>query len=120
MQMLSGEAEKDKALAAFVEHVIPGRSADARAPNASELKATTIVSLSLDEASAKIRTGPPKDDKPDYALPVWAGVLPLQQDVTLEPVSDPVLTDGIPVPDYVSNYSRTGSLAAEFNAKATV
>jgi len=68
-------AEKFEAQRALVEHVVPGRSADARLPNDRELDQTTILAIPMDEASAKVRTGPPKDEDEDLALPVWAGVL---------------------------------------------
>lgn len=105
-EVITDPKEKDKALEALVEHIIPGRSADGvRANNKSELVSTMIVSLSLHEASAKVRTGPPKDDKDDYDLDVWAGELPLQQTVGV-PLDDPKLKQGVPVPDYVAQYSR--------------
>ena len=106
MQVITDPKEKDKALEALVEHIIPGRSADGvRANNKSELVSTMIVSLSLHEASAKVRTGPPKDDKDDYDLDVWAGELPLQQTIGV-PLDDPKLKQGVPVPEYVAQYSR--------------
>jgi hypothetical protein len=71
------DAEKDRVLRLLVEHIVPGRTADARGPDAKELAATAVLGLKLDEASAKIRNGPPLDDEEDYELPVWAGVLPL-------------------------------------------
>lgn len=98
-------AEKSAAFEAIVEQVIPGRWDDVRQPTANEANATSIVAIAIDEASAKVRTGPPGDDDADYALPHWAGVIPL----TLtpgEPISDPRLTPGIAVPDYVSQYHR--------------
>lgn len=70
-------AEKREALRAFTEHIAPGRWDEARQPTAQELKATWIVSIPLDEASAKVRTGPPEDDPEDLDLPVWAGVVPI-------------------------------------------
>src|SRR6266852_5487201 len=93
--------EKLRVLTALVEHVCRGRSADARGPNEKELKQTLVLELPIAEASAKIRTGPPKDDAEDYALPIWAGVLPLAT-VPLEPVAD----NAIAVPDYVRRYRR--------------
>ncbi len=72
--------EKAGALAAIVDHMLPGRSGDARSPNPSELLSTRVVSLALDEVSAKVRTGGPIDDEEDLLLPVWAGVLPLRPD----------------------------------------
>jgi nitroimidazol reductase NimA-like FMN-containing flavoprotein (pyridoxamine 5'-phosphate oxidase superfamily) len=69
--------EKGQALCAFAEHVLPGRAAEARAPNVRELKATRVLALPLDEASAKLRVGPPLDDAEDMELGIWAGVLPV-------------------------------------------
>ncbi|MEE2708930.1 MAG: pyridoxamine 5'-phosphate oxidase family protein [Gemmatimonadota bacterium] len=93
--------EKRDALNAIVEHVVPGRSAEARGPNEQELKATTVISMEITEASAKIRTGPPGDDNEDYALPIWAGVVPLTIQAGT-PEDDPLLSDGIRVPDYLN------------------
>ena len=62
-------------LEAIVEHILPGRTTDARSPNSTELASTRVVSLALDEVSAKVRTGPPVDDEADFSLPTWAGVL---------------------------------------------
>ena len=70
-------AEKREALHAFTEHIAPGRWEEARQPTDQELKATWILSVPLDEASAKIRTGPPEDEPEDLDLPVWAGVVPI-------------------------------------------
>ena len=79
--------EKTRALDALVEHVVPGRAAVVRPPNEAEFKQTLVIALPLDEASAKVRTGPPIDDEADYALDVWAGVVPLSL-VKGEPVRD--------------------------------
>jgi nitroimidazol reductase NimA-like FMN-containing flavoprotein (pyridoxamine 5'-phosphate oxidase superfamily) len=95
--------EKLRALDALVEHVCRGRSAEVRAPNESELKQTLVLALPIGEASAKIRTGPPIDDEEDYAMTVWAGVLPMR----LVPL--PAITDErshANVPDYVATYRR--------------
>ena len=102
------EDEKDKmaALAALTEHIVPGRWDEVREPNAQELKGTTVLALPIVEVSAKVRTGPPKDDEVDCAIPVWAGELPLQM-VTLAPVADPHLSSDLDPPDYLLNYSRT-------------
>jgi uncharacterized protein len=98
-------AEKFEAQRALVEHVVPGRSADARLPNDRELNQTTILAIPMDEASAKVRTGPPKDEDEDLELPVWAGVLPF---TTLpgEPEPDRLLPNGIDPPSYVTDYRR--------------
>ena len=93
--------EKIRVLDKLVEHVCRGRSADARRPNEQELKQTLVLRIPIAEASAKIRTGPPKDDEEDYALPIWAGVLPL----ALVP-SSPIPDNGAAVPEYVSRYRR--------------
>lgn len=98
-------SEKMAALLALSEHIIRGRWADVREPTDQEMKQTTVLCLPLEEASAKIRTGPPLDDEEDYALPIWAGVLPLKL-VAGEPVKDPLLTAEVPVPDYATNYKR--------------
>ena len=97
--------EKWRAQRALVEHVVHGRSADARMPNERELNQTTILAVPLDEASAKVRTGPPKDEDEDYGLPVWAGVLPLAT-VPGEPQPDPAMSEGVPEPDYLRPYRR--------------
>jgi uncharacterized protein len=91
--------EKLVALQAFTNHIVPDRWAEVRAANAQELAGTLVLSISLDEASAKIRTGPPKDAA-DYALPIWAGEVPLQV-VAGTPVSDPQLSQGIELPESV-------------------
>lgn len=97
--------EKDRAQRALVEHVVPGRTADARMPNEKELRETAILAIALDEASAKVRTGDPKDPTEDLALPVWAGVLPLRI-VTDAPVPSADLRDGIALPDYLIDHRR--------------
>jgi hypothetical protein len=97
--------EKMRVLTALVEHVVAGRSVDARRPNEVELKQTLILALPIEEASAKIRTGPPLDDEDDYALPIWAGVLPMRL-TPQEPIADERLEQGIAVPDYVLRYER--------------
>lgn len=100
---LTDAEEKQCALAALVERVIPGRSADARPANARELAATAVLAFPLDECSAKIRTGPPKDDPEDLALPTWAGVLPLTLTAGT-PQPDPHVRPGTAVPDYLLRF----------------
>jgi len=97
--------EKEAALCALDEHVVPGRSDDARGPNAGEVKATLVVAVPLAEASAKVRTGPPKDAPDDYALDVWAGELPLCLQ-PLTPIPDARLAPDIATPDYARHYRR--------------
>ena len=100
---LVADDQKMEYLTHFTEKLIPGRWEDVRAPNPQEFKATSIVAVTIESASAKVRTGPPKDDEEDYALPIWAGVLPIhQQTGALE--ADPALAEGIAVPDYLSRY----------------
>lgn len=103
--MVEEKEAKLAALFAFSEHVIPGRWADVREPTEQELKATTVLSLPLVEVSAKVRTGAPIDDEEDYALNVWAGVLPLQI-VAGAPINDPRLPEDIEPPSYTLQYSR--------------
>jgi nitroimidazol reductase NimA-like FMN-containing flavoprotein (pyridoxamine 5'-phosphate oxidase superfamily) len=93
------------ALFAFSEQVIPGRWNDVREPTEQELRATTVLSLPLVEVSAKVRTGPPIDDDEDYALNVWAGVLPLKIQAGA-PINDPRLPEAIAPPSYTLEYSR--------------
>ncbi|HUA12312.1 MAG TPA: pyridoxamine 5'-phosphate oxidase family protein [Solirubrobacteraceae bacterium] len=97
--------EKLAALEAVTEHIAPGRWGEARLPSDSELREVTVVALPLDEASAKIRVGPPTDDEGDYALDVWAGVLPFHTAYG-PPEPCPRLADGIAVPASVAGYSR--------------
>src|SRR5438093_11933774 len=99
---LTDRDEKLRAMERIVEHVVPGRWADARRPNEVEIKGTTLLALDLDEASAKVRSGPPTDDEADLSLPVWAGVIPL----ALTP-SAPISADGAgTTPAYASDYRR--------------
>src|ERR1700751_6469235 len=102
---LEGRDEKLAALAAFSEQVMPGRWKDLRETTDAELKGTLVLILPLKEVSAKVRTGPPKDDEVDYALPLGAGVVPLK--VTAgNPIDDPRLPKGTEPPDYARNYKR--------------
>jgi nitroimidazol reductase NimA-like FMN-containing flavoprotein (pyridoxamine 5'-phosphate oxidase superfamily) len=98
-RLVTDPGEREQALEAFTERLMPGRWADVRWPTRKELKATTVLSLAIEEGSAKVRTGPPIDDDEDYALDAWAGVVPLQL-TRGEPVADPLLRAGIPVPAY--------------------
>jgi uncharacterized protein len=99
--------EKEAALRALVDHIVPGRSAAVRGGNGRELAATVVLALALDEVSAKVRTGPPKDDDEDYDLPVWAGVLPLALTAgAADP--DALLDPAVPVPAHVAGWRRPG------------
>lgn len=104
-RLIEAEKEKLAALEVLTEHILPGRWHDARKPNGQELDATAVVSIAIETASAKVRTGPPVDDEEDYQLPVWAGVVPIEQHA-LTPVSDARLRKDIPIPQSVSNYRR--------------
>lgn len=104
-KIIKDENEKMEALRLFTEHVVPGRWREVRLPTTNELKATTILALPLTEASAKIRTGNPVDDAEDYALDVWAGVIPLEMKAG-EPLPDSQMNREIVRPDYITNYRR--------------
>jgi len=104
-ELVEDREEKEKALEAFTEQIIPGRWAEIRWPNELELKGTSVLKLPITEASAKIRTGDPKDDEEDYEMDVWAGVLPLKV-TSGTAIPDSRLTDGIPVPEHVTKYRR--------------
>jgi uncharacterized protein len=99
-ELVEDEGEKLRALEALVEKLVPGRWADARPPTARELRATAVLRLPLEEASAKVRSGPPLDDEEDMSLPVWAGVVGLRT-VAAEPEPDELLRPGIEGPAYL-------------------
>ncbi len=98
-------ARKREALRVVIEHIIPGRWDDVRPPSDNELKATAVLAIAIDEASAKIRSGQPEDEPADHALGAWAGVLPLATEARA-PVPDPLLRPGIPLPAYAASYRR--------------
>ncbi len=100
---VTDDDEKRAAMRALVEHVVPGRAAEARPPSASELRATLVLRLPITEASAKVRTGGPVDDEEDLALPIWAGQLPIGAAYGT-PIADPGVSAGTPA--YVSGYTR--------------
>lgn len=98
---VEGDAAKTEALRIVVEQIVPGRWEHVRKPTAQELKATAVLSLSIEEASAKLHNGPPLDEEEDYALPVWAGVLPLAMRAG-ELIADPRLhADAAQIPEYL-------------------
>jgi nitroimidazol reductase NimA-like FMN-containing flavoprotein (pyridoxamine 5'-phosphate oxidase superfamily) len=103
--LVEAPAEKIEALRAFTEKILPGRWNDARQPNEKELKATSILRLALAEVSAKMRTGPVEDDAEDYALAVWAGILPLRL-AAEAPIRDARCDTGISLPGYVAEWRR--------------
>ena len=113
---VADEAEKNAALEAIVEHVVPGRWREARHPSTVELRSTRVLKVPLDEASAKVRTGGPKDASDDLRLPVWAGVIPLAL-VPGAPIPDAQLSPEIAEPDYVRGYRVEGRRASAFRRK---
>ncbi len=106
---IEDEHEKMAALEAVTEHLIPGRWREARLPNRKELNATRVVSIKIDEASAKVRVGPPIDEQEDYVLPIWAGILPLHE-IPASPIRDELQSTNFPLPGYIAGYSRRKNL----------
>jgi nitroimidazol reductase NimA-like FMN-containing flavoprotein (pyridoxamine 5'-phosphate oxidase superfamily) len=103
--------EKRCGLERMVDHIIPGRSRDARPPTEKELRSTMLLRLPLSESSAKVRTGWPLDEEEDYDLPIWAGVIPIS--TVVEPaVVDPALRVQAAMPGYVVRYRRPTSASA--------
>jgi nitroimidazol reductase NimA-like FMN-containing flavoprotein (pyridoxamine 5'-phosphate oxidase superfamily) len=101
-RLITDEDEKLAGLQAIVERLAPGQWDVARKPTPKEMAATSVLAMPLEEASVKVRQGPPGDDDEDYALDVWAGVLPVHQAFG-DPLPDPMLRPGIPVPPHVSD-----------------
>ena len=97
------DADKEARMKAMVDGLFPGRWPILRAPTAQEIKATTILSMEIEEGAAKIRTGPPGDDEDDYALPIWAGVIPVRT-VVDAPVDDPRNLPEMTPPDHVTAF----------------
>jgi nitroimidazol reductase NimA-like FMN-containing flavoprotein (pyridoxamine 5'-phosphate oxidase superfamily) len=104
-RLVSDAGEKVTALRCISDHIAPGRWDEVREPNAKELAATSVIAIPLEEVSAKLRTGPPIDDEEDYALPVWAGVLPMQTRPGV-PVNDGRVAEGIAVSPSVARWGR--------------
>jgi nitroimidazol reductase NimA-like FMN-containing flavoprotein (pyridoxamine 5'-phosphate oxidase superfamily) len=109
-------AEKHRELDRFIDRLYPGRNPTLRGIDPQELKATTLLAMEIEEASAKIRTGDPKDDAPDYALDCWAGVIPIAQ-VIGAPQADPLLKQGVGWPEGLVDYAA-GARFDEVLAKA--
>jgi len=105
-EWVEDDAEKLAALDAFMDHVVPGRAAEVRPPNPAELAGTLILAIAIDEASAKVRSGPPVDDARDMDWPVWAGEVPLHM-VGASPKVSPDLRVERPVPAYARDYARS-------------
>ena len=99
-EVVTDETEMYRALEVFTNKMQPGRWNDIRQPNESEWKKTMVLAFPIEEASAKIRTGGPKDEEEDYVLDIWAGVVPLQT-TRLAPIADPVLKSGVELPEYL-------------------
>jgi nitroimidazol reductase NimA-like FMN-containing flavoprotein (pyridoxamine 5'-phosphate oxidase superfamily) len=103
-RILESDEEKNEALAALTDHIIPGRWREARRPNQQELAATLVLALPLAEASAKVRTGPPIDDEEDLSLNIWAGEIPLRY-VAGEAIDSHDLAEGIAVPERLETFN---------------
>ncbi len=99
-EAVSSSEEQYKILQAFTEKMCPGRWADVRKPNDNEWKATMVLGFKISEASAKVRTGPPKDDDEDYSMDVWAGIWPVKRVFGI-PEADPGLKKGVVLPGYL-------------------
>jgi uncharacterized protein len=106
-RLVEDPAERLRGFEAIVERLVPERWGEVRQPTEKELKATALLAFPIEEASAKIRTGPPEDDEEDYALDVWAGVIPLSLSAGV-PIADERIAAGTPVPSHVSGYRRGG------------
>lgn len=107
-EVITEPVSRTRAFRAIADKVMPGRWDDARRPNEQESKATLLCSVRIESASAKIRTGGPIDDKDDYQADVWAGVVPIQEQM-LAPVSDPLSPREIAVPTYIEEFLRNRS-----------
>lgn len=105
-EIIADEVERSRALEVFMERLVPGRQEQLRPTTSSELKQTAVMRLSLEKASAKVRTGPPSDDEADYDWPVWAGVMPVTTRLG-EPVPDPRLQEGIELPAALRDIAGT-------------
>lgn len=104
-RLIEGDERKVEALRTVSEHLLKGRWDEIRPPSPQELKATSVLEFAIAEAAAKVRTGGPNDDEEDYALPVWAGVLPVRLTAG-SPVPDTRLPAETPAPDYLANWRR--------------
>lgn len=106
-RLVSDEKEKLEALQVITDHIVPQRWDEVRGPNELEMKQTIVLALPLEEVSAKVRVGPPADDDEDYALPVWAGVVPVRTQLG-EPVGDGRVLPGVPSVQVSRFELRTG------------
>jgi len=108
--------QKIRSLRVISEHLISGRWKDVRRPSEKELKATTVLEFSIEEASSKVRTGPPLDEESDYGLPVWAGILPLEVK-SGQAIPDDKLIEGVAFPDYLRHFDARLSRGAGQSSK---
>ena len=106
-RVITDSETKNAAFRALLDHLVPGRWDDSRQPDKKETDATTVLAMPIDEASVKIRSGPPKDAAKDLELPYWTGVIPLRV-ASDEAIPDPVIKDERAVPDYAVGYTRSG------------
>jgi len=106
-ELVSDADEKLQALEVITEQIIKGRWNEVRKPNTKELNVTSVLKIKITEASAKIRTGPPSDDKADYDLPIWAGLIPINK-VYGVPVADNLLKSGLEIPQSIKNILKNG------------
>lgn len=102
-KLVESDAEKNVALKAISDNVLPERWEDVREPNAKELNVTSVIKIEIEDASAKIRAGMPIDDDADYTLPIWAGILPINQSFG-QPIADEKLPDEIELPNYLKTF----------------
>lgn len=107
-RLIENEDERWEAMRVLTEHIMPQRWDDARQPNATEMSATTMVAIDIADASAKMRSGPPGDDEEDYALEIWAGVLPISAHFG-QPIADPKRTHDVALPEYITNDWRANN-----------
>jgi len=105
-KLVENKDEKLEALKLITNQIIPNRWDEVRLPNTKELKATSVLKIKINEVSAKIRKGNAGDDKPDYDLPIWAGVIPIKKHFG-KPIADPVLDTNISIPQSVNNILKT-------------
>lgn len=105
--LVTSEEERMQALKIISDQIVPERWEEVRLPSTKEMKATKVLKIDISEASAKIRTGPPKDEKSDYELPIWAGVIPINRSYGT-PEADPELKSDLPIPKSVQKMIDNG------------
>jgi hypothetical protein len=105
-EVIADEAERERALEVFMERLVPGRQEQLRPTTTAEIRQTAVMRISLEQASTKVRTGPPGDEEEDYGWPVWAGLLPVTTAIG-QPEPDPRLAGGIETPQNVRDLAET-------------